>query len=536
MQSVRRKCVAGGLAVALGGAAGLGLPAPALAAPGDASARGVVVELSAEVAGTVVIGAGATIGEATAPPGGGTDSATLLAVDLAGAVGATAGGTVDEVTATRAVDGSSASAAITGLSLELLGIDVLDATAITATVDCPVVGDQSAETTLTGLELFGAAVALTANGPAVTGSAAVVVPGMVGAELEASLTRVEEVTDDGAAAVAVLAELTLTGEVAGEPVVIPVGTVILAEATCERPQGAPTSSGITPDEGPQSGGQAVTITGSGFIPDGTEVTFDGVAATDVEVAGDGMSLTAVTPAGAVGPAEVVVTTFAGAAEPLDYTYLADGSDTEVDDLSPTSGPTTGGTTVTITGTGFTGATGVTFGGVAGTGFAVNDAGTTITVVTPPNPAGQVPVELVFPAGTVAAGSFRYLGPAVDSIDPDQGPAAGGTLVTLSGSGFVAGQTSVVICDVTIPPDQVEVSGDGSSLTFVTPGCAPGTSGVVVVTPDGASAPVGFEFLGESLAATGGSLTGLLAAGAGLLATGAVLLLVTWRVGRRAALG
>jgi hypothetical protein len=49
--------VAGALAVALGGAAGLGLPAPALAAPGDASARGVVVEFAAEVADTVVIGA-----------------------------------------------------------------------------------------------------------------------------------------------------------------------------------------------------------------------------------------------------------------------------------------------------------------------------------------------------------------------------------------------------------------------------------------------------------------------------------------------
>jgi hypothetical protein len=528
--------VAGALAVALGGAAGLGLPAPALAAPGDAGARGVVVELAAEVADTVVIGADATIGEATAPPAGGTDSATLLAVDLAGAVGATAGGTVDEVTATRAVDGSSAAATITGLSLGLLGVDVLDATAITATVDCPVVGDQSAATTLTGLELFGAAVALTANGPAVTGSAAVVVPGLLGAELQASLTRVEEVTDDGAAAVAVLAELTLTGELAGEPVEIPVGTVILAEATCERPQGAPTASGITPDEGPQSGGQTVTITGSGFIPGGTEVTFDGVAATEVEVAGDGMSLTAVTPAGVVGPAAVVVTTFAGAAAPLAYTYLADGSDAEVDDLSPTSGPTTGGTTVTITGTGFTGATGVTFGGVAGTGFSVDDAGTTITVATPPNPAGPVPVELVFPGGTVAAGSFRYVGPAVGSIDPDQGPAAGGTLVTVTGTGFVAGQTSVVICDVVIPPEQVEVSADGTSLSFVTPACAPGTSAVVVVMPDGASAPVRFEFLGERLAATGDPLTGLLVAGAGLLATGAALLLVTWRVGRRAGLG
>ena len=55
----------------------------------------------------------------------------------------------------------------------------------------------------------------------------------------------------------------------------------------------------------------------------------------------------------------------------------------VTSLSPTSGPTGGGTSVTITGTSFTGATAVTFGATAATGFTVNSA----TQITATAPAG-----------------------------------------------------------------------------------------------------------------------------------------------------
>ena len=48
-----------------------------------------------------------------------------------------------------------------------------------------------------------------------------------------------------------------------------------------------------------------------------------------------------------------------------FTYVA-GPPT-VTSVSPNSGPAAGGTSVTITGTNFTGATAVTFGGTAATG-------------------------------------------------------------------------------------------------------------------------------------------------------------------------
>ncbi|GIJ24716.1 IPT/TIG domain-containing protein [Micromonospora lutea] len=449
-----------------------------------------------------MITAEATIGTATAPAAGGTDSETLLAVSIPGALGVTASGTVEEVTATRAAGSSSASASVNDLDLTVLGVDVLDATEVTATATCPQVGATSADTTLVGLELFGSAVTLTANTPAVVGSTAVVVPGLVDASLNAALNRIETTTATGATAIAVRATLTLSGTVLGVPTTIPVGTVIVAEATCERPPAAPTAATIAPDEGPQSGGQTVTITGTGFIPGGTTVTFDGVPAPGVTVAPGGSSLTAVTPPGAVGPASVVVSTVNGTSPPLGYTYLADGSAAVITGLTPTSGPTSGGTTVTITGTGFTGAAGVDFNGIPGTGFTVNPAGTTITVVTPPNPAGPALVELVFPAGRVTAPTFTYIAPTIASVVPDSGPTTGGTTVTITGTGLT-GATGVTFGDT--PGTSLVVDPSGTSLTVDTPPGQVGPVDVTVLIPGAnATAPDGFTYVAAP--PTAGSIT------------------------------
>jgi len=83
----------------------------------------------------------------------------------------------------------------------------------------------------------------------------------------------------------------------------------------------------------------------------------------------------------------------------------------VTSVTPNSGPGAGGNTVTITGTGFTGATSVTFGGVAATSFAVvND--TTITSVVPSSSAnGAVSVIVTNAVGSNAANSlYSYVIP------------------------------------------------------------------------------------------------------------------------------
>jgi hypothetical protein len=91
-----------------------------------------------------------------------------------------------------------------------------------------------------------------------------------------------------------------------------------------------------------------------------------------------------------------------------FTYKVAGP--AVTSISPSSGPITGGTTVTITGTGFTGATKVAFGDVAATSFTVVSS-TEITAVSPAQAAAAHNVYVTTPAGTsapVMADLFTYL--------------------------------------------------------------------------------------------------------------------------------
>jgi len=81
-------------------------------------------------------------------------------------------------------------------------------------------------------------------------------------------------------------------------------------------------------------------------------------------------------------------------------------------VSPTAGPTGGGTTVTITGTGFTGASAVDFGATPATSFTVN-SDTQITATSPAHSAGAVDITVVTPWATSATGSadqFTYVAP------------------------------------------------------------------------------------------------------------------------------
>jgi hypothetical protein len=233
--------------VAVAGGATLGPASPAFAAPGDASARGVVIDLDASVGNAPpVIAANVTIGSAIAPSPSGTDTDNGLAVTLPpGTLGVTASGTVVQVSATREATASSANASVANLALGILNITgALTATVATATVNCPRVGAQTADTTLTGATLFGTPVTVVPNTPVNQSFVlpAGTVPGLAQATLFVQLTTVETTTATGATAIALVANLRLTGIVIDNPVSIPVGSVILAEAICERPAAAPSTT------------------------------------------------------------------------------------------------------------------------------------------------------------------------------------------------------------------------------------------------------------------------------------------------------
>ncbi len=201
-------------------------------------------------------------------------------------------------------------------------------------------------------------------------------------------------------------------------------------------------SSLNPATGPLAGGNQVVITGTGFVGV-TAVKFGSSDSTSFTV-NSSTKITATVPVHAAGPVDVTVATARGtsATSSLDqYTYVATPTVTA---LSPTSGPTAGGTTITITGTNLSGASAVRFGTTNAAGFAVKSS-TQITATAPAHAAGAVDVTVATAGGTSAslsADQFTYVPPpTLTALSPTSGPAAGGTTVVILGDGF-AGATSV----------------------------------------------------------------------------------------------
>jgi len=163
----------------------------------------------------------------------------------------------------------------------------------------------------------------------------------------------------------------------------------------------PTVLGVAPTSGPAGGGTVVTISGANFGA-GATVTIGGVAATNVTLVSSA-SLLATTGARAAGTADVTVTvdgrssTLASA-----FTYVALPPPT-ITGISPTSGSTAGGTTVTLTGTNFASGATVTIGGVAATGVTVLSA-TSVRAVTGAHAAGTA--DVVVAVGSQSATLVR----------------------------------------------------------------------------------------------------------------------------------
>jgi hypothetical protein len=114
----------------------------------------------------------------------------------------------------------------------------------------------------------------------------------------------------------------------------------------------------------------------------------------------------------------------------------------VSSVSPSSDPQ--GSTVTISGTGFTGATGVRFGTLSAAAFTVN-SDNSINAVAPAVPTGTVDVTILGPGGGSSANSsdlFTFtLTPRVSGLKPNRGSADGGTAVMITGVNF-SGTSSV----------------------------------------------------------------------------------------------
>jgi uncharacterized protein (TIGR03437 family) len=160
----------------------------------------------------------------------------------------------------------------------------------------------------------------------------------------------------------------------------------------------------------------------------------------------------------------------------------------VTSVTPASGPANLFTPITITGSGFTGTSAITIGSTSlGTGdwVVVND--TTIATQAPQAAAGPASVQVTTASGSSASNKlYTYLPspPGIAGIEPNTGSTAGGTKVTITGSGFT-GATGVTIGGV--PATAIGIKGDASISATTGAGTA-GTASVAVTNASGVSAP------------------------------------------------
>jgi hypothetical protein len=153
-------------------------------------------------------------------------------------------------------------------------------------------------------------------------------------------------------------------------------------------------------------------------------------------------------------------------------------------ISPNTGPTAGGSGVTITGSNFQSGATVSFADRSSATFAtgVTVMGSSqITATLPARPAGLTDVVVSNPnhsTGTLPDGFTFVSGPVIDSISPNNGSTSGGTAITITGANF-QGPATVSLGGAAASSVNVVNS---TTITAVTAAHATGTVDLVVTIP------------------------------------------------------
>jgi hypothetical protein len=247
-------------------------------------------------------------------------------------------------------------------------------------------------------------------------------------------------------------------------------------------------SDVAPAVGTVRGGDRVRLSGVGLRLDST-VTFGTRTALVLDARDDQTAIFVEMPtAGSTGLVDVGVQNSNGVAVLEDgYLYTRfGGSGFEVDDLRPTSLPTTGGTGFWIGGSGFDDLVRVSIDGQTWGGCSLD---TPNRIFCDPGPRAEGNVAVVVESGDGELSDPLWVTffnePVVFGMQPTQGLVSGGTLVEISGQGFTA-DMDVWIDD--LPVSILTVNSD--RILGLTPPGAVGSADLridkgtaVVVSPD-----------------------------------------------------
>ncbi len=278
---------------------------------------------------------------------------------------------------------------------------------------------------------------------------------------------------------------------------------------------APVITTVSPNYGPDFGGQWVNITGSGFSgTTATGVIFNGQAGNSAYVFND-TSLTVNTPAYPKGISFITINAAGGSiTKQAAYTFAGQP---QITSLSPVSGSIAGGNTITINGRNLTGASVVTFNFTRATGVTVINDGQITAILPAANQSatGSVNVNVttyLTSSSVEGTGAFNYgSAPTLTSISPVSGSISGGTLVTLFGANL-ANATSVTFGG--LPGTNFTRFDAATQVTVNTPATTtPGVVYPLILTPSGSvtNSSVSYTYYGSpvitSISPSSGPLAG-----------------------------
>jgi len=315
----------------------------------------------------------------------------------------------------------------------------------------------------------------------------------------------------------------------------PAGKFITIDAvdlagTLTGPPPPPAVTGLDPISGSTAGGTSVTITGTGFT-DVTSVSFGGDEATDVVAGGSGTEISCTAPAHSEGTVDVQVTTAAGSSENTaadDFTYLVPATRYEQSDgrivkvgnwtdfyrTAASDGSYGRANSGDASATVYFNGTRLDWIAMKGTTPGLADVyldgvkKTTIDLTAPTavydvlvwstGPVSEGPHKVEIRRSTLNTGSeyvtldaVDVVGvltaapvppPAVAGLDPISGSTAGGTSVTITGTGFI-NVTSVILGDSAAVDFTVD---SPTQITAVAPAHDAGKVDVKVTTAVGPS--------------------------------------------------
>jgi IPT/TIG domain/Putative Ig domain/Glycosyl hydrolase catalytic core len=269
-----------------------------------------------------------------------------------------------------------------------------------------------------------------------------------------------------------------------------------------NPPPGPSISGISPNNGPMTGGTAVTISGNNFLPESV-VQFGGIPATSVQVVSPN-AIRCITPNEPVGAVSVTVSDSGSQATTVqnDFTFSASPLQIATASLPAGSVGTSYSTTLMATGGvppySWSAKTGVLPTGVSLASSAGLISGT-------PMQSGTYPVAIQIKDSKSTSSSANLSlvispdpAPTINGVSPNNGPTFGGTVVTISGANFRSGATisfgSVAASSVQIvSPTQIQATAPAETAATVN---------VSVQNPNGQviSAPSAFAFTAPAPAA------------------------------------